>query len=58
MPEYQGVENPPTNAQWDPYGKPSNEDAIDYEISLIEKQIEYLQKEISLLEEEKQKLNK
>ena len=56
MPEYQerlgdiGWIAPPSGARWDPYsGDPENTEAIDYEISLIEKQIEGLNKEIEHL---------
>ena len=50
-PEYEGAGfvAPPTGARWDPYGKPETPEAIEHEISLVQKQIEALQKEIELL---------
>ncbi|MHA1304612.1 MAG: hypothetical protein ACTSQE_05940 [Candidatus Heimdallarchaeaceae archaeon] len=63
MPQYQdrlnelGFAAPPSAARWDPYGAPKTTEPIDYEISLIEQQIDNLQKEIELLEKEKEKLN-
>ena len=56
MPEYQaeleatGMGAPPAGATWDPYdGKPVSKEAVEYEISLIQKHIEALQKEIEEL---------
>ena len=55
MPEYQGDLQgsgyvvPPAGARWDPYGKPDNKEAIDHEISLLQREIEVLQKEIEHL---------
>ena len=43
------VSPPPEGAVYDTYGRPTNEDAIEYEISMIEKTIEDLHKEISKL---------
>ena len=40
---------PPETANFDSFGRPINQDAIDYEISMVEKTIEDLQKEISRL---------
>jgi hypothetical protein len=57
MPEYQdnareaGWVAPPTAARWDPYGKPNNPEAVEHEISLIQKQIEALQDEIEYLKD-------
>ncbi len=57
MPEYQervrelGVVAPPAAARWDSYGKPSNPEAIEHEISIIQKQIEALQDEIQYLKD-------
>ena len=55
MPEYQNPDDigwtaPPAGARWDPYsGVPENQEAIDYEISRVEKEVESLQKEIEYL---------
>lgn len=56
MPDSQGLPGeigwtaPPTGARWDPYsGTPDNQEAIDYDISRVEKEIESLQKEIEYL---------
>ena len=51
MPEYEGAgfTAPPAGAKWDPYGKPETPEAIEYEISLIQRQVEALQKEIEQL---------
>ncbi|MHA1200194.1 MAG: hypothetical protein ACTSQF_12785 [Candidatus Heimdallarchaeaceae archaeon] len=48
MPEYEGAGfvAPPAGARWDPYGKPETPEAIEHEISLIQSQVEALQKEI------------
>ena len=57
MPEYQerirelGWVNPPAAARWDPYGKPSNPEAVEHEISMLQKQIEALQDEINYLKD-------
>lgn len=37
---------PPEGAIYDTFGRPSNQDALDYEISMTEKTIKDLQKEI------------
>ena len=56
MPEYQSrlkdmdFVPPPDSARWDPYGTPKSPEAIDYEISLVKKQIESLKEEIEYLE--------
>lgn len=56
MPQYQhlideyGFNVPPAAATWDPTtGRPESSEAIDYEISMIKKQIEYLQDELNRL---------
>ena len=55
MPEYQGEVQragfvaPPAEAVWDPTGKPENPEAVEYEISIIQKQMELLQEEIKNL---------
>jgi hypothetical protein len=52
LPEYEGVGYvaPPAGARWDPYGKPETPEAIEHEISLIQKQVEALQKEIGFFQ--------
>ena len=55
MPDFQDPEDigwtaPPTGAKWDPYsGVPENKEAIEYEISRVEKEMEVLQKQIEYL---------
>ena len=55
MPEFRDPEDigwtaPPAEAKWDPYsGVPENSEAIDYEISRVEKEIEVLHKQIEYL---------
>ena len=55
MPEYQskleeiGYPVPPSAAVWDRYGRPTIPEAIDHEISMIEKEIVFLKKEIDRL---------
>ncbi len=45
-PEDIGWTAPPAGARWDPYsGVPENQEAIDYEISRVEKELESLEKE-------------
>ena len=57
MPEYQdrvrdaGWVAPPATARWDPYGKPNNPEAVEHEISLIQKQVKALQDEIEYLKD-------
>ena len=43
------TESPPESARWDPYGVPKSPEAIDYEISLIEKEIINLKEELEHL---------
>jgi hypothetical protein len=56
MPEYQSrlkdmdFAPPPESARWDTYGVPKSPEAINYEISLVKKQIESLKEEIEYLE--------
>jgi cell division protein FtsI/penicillin-binding protein 2 len=45
---------PPEGAIYDTFGRPTNQDALDYEISMIEKTIEDLQKEIIKLKSVKE----
>lgn len=54
MPQYQTL--PPKTATWNPNtGAPENVEAIDYEILMIEKQMEEMKKEIEQLKTLKNK---
>ena len=54
IPEF---DSPPEGAVYDTYGQPTNQDAIEYEISMIEKTIESLSKEIIKLKSLKENNN-
>ena len=48
---------PPSGVTWGPYGKPENLEEINYEISLLEKDIERLKKAIINLNSLKESLD-